>query len=226
MRLLGQLCVLLGLPRVASGSWMRNTGTAAKSVVVGHSGVAQGGEDRKPFMAVDGNPATDWDSAVDPADNSCWLAFDFGDSVTLNAFALTGRGDETHDTKDHELQTGASATGPWVTIGKFVAKPCKPPEFTAADCSAPTSAAAAKFRQVFELPSPTSSQYFRWAAKTRYSEYQVYLQEIEFQASPAWGWAFIIVLVLGVGGYVGGFSAYNHRTKGLRGQAILPYVVA
>jgi hypothetical protein len=217
------LCrVLLCYPLVVSASWMRNDGTAAKSIVVGHSGVAQGGEDRKPFMAVDGNLVTDWDSALDPADNSCWLALDFGGSVSLTAFAITGRGDEVHDTKDHELQTGTSATGPWVTVGTFVAKPCKPPDFTPADCAAPSASTGAKFRQVFELPQAASSQHFRWVAKTRYSEFQVYLQEIEFQATPAWGWAFIIVFMLGSSGYVGGFAAYNYRTKGLRGQALLP----
>ena len=222
LQLFRKLCVLLCSPLVVSGSWLQNDGTAAQSIVVGHSGVAQGGEERKPFMAVDGNPATDWDSAVDPADNSCWLALDFGGSVTLSAFALTGRGDDTHDTKDHELQTGTSATGPWVTVGSFVAKPCKPPDFTAADCNTPSSMTTAKFRQVFELPSAASSQHFRWVSKTRYSEYQVYLQEIEFRTAPAWGWAFIIVLLLGSGGYVGGFAAYNYKAKGLRGQAVVP----
>jgi hypothetical protein len=219
-----QLLVALALPPVATGSWMTNDGTAASSIDVGHSGVAQGGEDRKPFMAVDGNLLTDWDSATDPADESCWLALDFGETVTIDAFALTGRGDEVHDTKDHELQSGPSPKGPWATAGSFVAKPCKPPDFAAAACAQPNSGAlkVAKFRQVFTLPSSASGRYFRWVAKTRYSEYQVYLQEIEFRLAPAWGWAFLIVLMIGSGGYLGGFAAYNYKTKGLRGRELLP----
>jgi hypothetical protein len=93
----------------ARAEWVTNDGTQQKSIVAGHSGVAGGGEDRPPFMAVDGNFATDWDSAIDATDQSCWLAVDFGSSVTLVDFAITQRGDSTHDAKEHELQVGRRA---------------------------------------------------------------------------------------------------------------------
>ena len=74
------------------------------------------------------------------------------------------------------------------------------------------------FKQTFELESSTSSRYWRWVAQTRYSEYQVYLQEIEFELAADWGWAFIGVLLLLAGLYVAGFGAHNYKVKGLRGK--------
>eukprot|EP01045_Picozoa_sp_COSAG04_P016938 COSAG04_NODE_1459_length_6621_cov_3.753450_2_plen_280_part_00 len=202
--------------------WLENHGTAHSSLAVGSSGVAGGGEDRPAWMAVDGVRTTDWDAAVDATDQTCWLALDFQSSVTITGFRITGRGDHVHDTKDHELQTGGSPTGPWTTVGTFVAKECGPPDFTAAQCAATNSApTAGEFTQEFTLPSAASSRYWRWVAKTRWTEFQVYLQEIEFHLAAPWGWFFILFLLLGAAAYFGGFAAQNYRLKGVRGRELL-----
>ena len=80
-----------------------------------------------------------------------------------------------------------------------------------------TTADSFGFKQTFILPSSVSSRYWRWMAKTRYSQYQVYLQEIEFELTAAWGWPFIGLLLLGIALYVAVFSAHNYKVKGLRG---------
>jgi hypothetical protein len=215
--------VWAGCLSVVEGGWLQNKGTATKSWVVGHSGVTTGGEARAPYMAVDGDVHTDWDSAVDPHDQSCWLVLDLGTSVMLSSFAVTQRGDTTHDTKDHELQYGESPTGPWKTAGSFVAKPCAPPSFVAADCATTPTAVTGKFRQVFALPSAASGRYWRWVAKTRFTEYQVFLQELELQTYAGWGGPFLVVMASCAALYLGGFSVYNWKARGLRGTAIFPH---
>ena len=142
-------------PPGAEGSWIVNHGTEGTSLAVGSSGVAGGGEDRKPFQAVDGVVTTDWDAALDAKDSSCWLTLDFGGTVTLTAIAVTQRGDSTHDTKDHEMQTGSSISGPWETVGSWTAKECKPPDFPAAECQPDTTVAnSGGYRQVRAPPPP------------------------------------------------------------------------
>ena len=135
-----QLLLLLATACTSRCSWLVNTGTASKSIVIGHSGVAAGGENRPPYMAVDGKFETDWDSALDPKDQSCWIAIDFGGTVDLAAFRITGRGDGVHDTKEHVIQVGDSPSGSWKTVGTFTAQQCKPPAFPATVCAPADSA--------------------------------------------------------------------------------------
>jgi hypothetical protein len=215
------LLLLLLTPRIQTsegiGGWFTNDGTAAESLVVGSSGTTASGkpleERMKPFLAVDGNVTSQWNSKIDPADNSCWLTLDFGSEVTVHGFALIQRGDITHDAKDHELQTGETKDGPWQSAGSFVGKQCKPPAFSAAQCREKNQAGAAAFRTTFDLPTPATSRYFRWVAKSRYSEFQLYLYEIEFRGS---NWAAVLLLLLGIGScvYVSGGVALAAKTEG------------
>ena len=191
-RLALPLLLLLGRPAPARafGGWLTNDGTASTSLVVADSGTTPSGSPliarQKPFMAVDGNVSSQWNAMIDESDSSCWLVLDFGSEATIHGFALIQRGDITHDVKDHELQTGATQAGPWKTVGSFVGQECKPPAFAVAQCRVKNQAGAAAFRQAFDLPSPATSRYFRWVAKTRFSEYQLYLYEIQFRES-GWG---------------------------------------
>jgi hypothetical protein len=212
------LLLLLLTPPGGSGlGWMTNDGTASESLVVGSSGTTPSGspplERMKPFMAVDGDVATQWNAAVDSADKSCWLVLDFGSEVTIEGLALVQRGDITHDAKDHELQTAATQDGPWQSAGSFVGQECKPPTFSARQCRGPNQPGAAAFRQTFELPSPATSRYFRWVAKTRFSEYQLYLYEIQFRFS-AWGAVTLLLLCLCSCAYVSGGVALGVKTEG------------
>jgi hypothetical protein len=198
----------------ALGGWLTNDGTASKSLVVGDSGTVPSPTwPRQPFMAVDGDVTTQWNAAIDASDKSCWLVLDFGSAVTIHGFALLQRGDTTHDAKDHELLTGATKDGPWVSAGSFVAKECKPPAFTARQCREKNQPGAAAFRQAVDLPSPATSRYFRWVAKTRYSEYQLYLYEIEFRFSN-WGEGFLLLVALGGTLYLGGGVALAAKSRG------------
>ena len=166
-------------PASAFGGWLTNDGTASKSLVVGDSGTVPSGspviERLKPYMAVDGNVTSQWNAEIDAADKSCWLVLDFEAEVTVYGFALIQRGDITHDAKDHELQTGDTKEGPWKSVGSFVGEECKPPAFSARQCRDKNQPGAAAFRQTFDLPSTATSRYFRWAAKTRFTDYQLYL---------------------------------------------------
>lgn len=166
-------------------------------------------------MSMDGDVKTYWDSAIDTEDKSCWLVMDFGEPVTLHGFAIIQRGDSTHDVKDHELQTGPSEKGPWTTADSFVAQECKPPAFSELVCRAKNQAVAAAFRQTFDLPSPATARYFRWVAKTRFSEYQLFLYEIEFRFSN-WGTEFCALLLAGGAAYVGCGMAYAQRVHGAK----------
>ena len=211
------LLVLLDPPGGSGLGWLTNDGTASESLVVGSSGTTLSGtpplERQKPYMAVDGDVATQWNALVDSADKSCWLVLDFGSEVTIEGLALVQRGDITHDAKDHELQTAASKDGPWQSVGSFVGQECKPPAFSARQCRAPNQPGAAAFRQTFDLPSPATSRYFRWVAKTRFSEYQLYLYEIQFRFS-AWGAVLLLLLCLFSCAYVSGGVALGVKTEG------------
>lgn len=221
--LLAQLALGLALllvrapPARAFGGWLTNDGTASKSLVVADSGTVASGSPLvarlKSYLAVDGNTSSQWNAQLDATDKSCWLVLDFGAEATVHGFALIQRGDNTHDAKDHELYTGATADGPWQSVGSFVAQECKPPAFTVAQCRVKNQAGTAAFRQTFDLPSAATSRYFRWVAKTRYSEYQLYLYEIQFRCS---NWGFELLLILGLGGfaYVGGGVALAAKTEG------------
>ena len=93
-----------------------------------------------------------------------------------------------------------------------MAKECGPPEWTAAQCAAANSApTAGEFTQEFTLPSAASSRYWRWVAKTRWTEFQVYLQEIEFHLAAPWGWFFILFEV---------FSGESSKASGDASQAV------
>ena len=211
--LLGRLA-----PAWAFGGWLTNDGTASTSLVVADSGTTPSGSPliarQKPFMAVDGNVSSQWNAEIDTTDNSCWLVLDFGASeATIHGFALIQRGDITHDVKDHELQAGATQGGPWKTVGSFVGEECKPPAFAAAQCRVKNQAGAAAFRQAFDLPSPATSRYFRWVAKTRFSEYQLYLYEIQFRES-GWGATLLLVLTVASCAYLVGGVGHAANTEG------------
>lgn len=199
------------------GGWLSNDGTASKSIVVDSSGTTPSGspllERQKGYMAVDGNMTSQWNAMIDPHDQSCWLVLDFGAEVTVHGFAVVQRGDITHDVKDHELQTSTTKDGPWQSVGIFVGQQCKPPAFRARQCREKNQAGAAAFRQTFDLPSASTSRYFRWVAKTRFSEYQLYLYEIQFRGS-AWGAMLLILSGLCTCFYVFGGIAMGARTDG------------
>ncbi len=212
------LLLLLAVPGRAFGfGWMSNDGTASESLVVGSSGTTPSGtpllERQKGFMAVDGNITSQWNAAIDPADKSCWLVLDFGAEVTIHGVALIQRGDITHDAKDHELQTAAGKDGPWQSVGSFLGQECKPPAFSASQCREKNQPGAAAFRQTFDLPAPAASRYFRWVAKTRFSEYQLYLYEIQFRFS---AWGAVLLLLLGFSSciYIAGGVAHSVKTAG------------
>ena len=103
-------------------------------------------------------------------------------------------------------------------MGSFVGQECQPPAFTARQCRDKNQPGAAAFRQTFDLPAPATSRYFRWVAKTRFSEYQVYLYEIQFRFS-AWGavlhWSWVVQRTYVAGGVALGVKTEESHGAGL-----------
>ena len=217
--LLAALLIILAPSAVAAlpGGWVTNDGTASKSLAVSDSGTVPSGspptKQEPAYKAFDGDVNTMWDAEVDKTDQSCWVVLDFGADVTIHAFAIVQRGDLTHDVKDHELLTGATKDGPWRSVGSYVGQECKPPAFSPLECRGKNQAGAAAFRQVFDLPSAATGRYFRWVAKTRYSEYQLFLYELEIRFSN-WGVDFLLLLGIGSCTYLLGGVAAAAKTQG------------
>ena len=97
------------------GTWQTNHGTAAASMVAGSSGYTDGPAGA-PWLAMDGNTSTMWDSqqgTPSPASRkqNFWVMVDFGRNVTVEGFEVTSPGDGVHDPKGMRLLANAPADG-------------------------------------------------------------------------------------------------------------------
>jgi len=106
-----------------------------------------------------------WNAAVSgqPTGEVDWLVFDL---LVLNfqvtEFSFQALGDNVHDPATFKLQTGLSAFGPWTDLQSF------------------TASTGTTVYQYFTLSTPTAGRYWRWVILTRASQYQSYVQKVNF----------------------------------------------
>ena len=63
----------------------------------------------------------------------------------------------------------------------------------------------------------------RWDIKSRHSQFQVWVGEVQFYETTYLGWIIVAVLFLSGSSYFGGGYWYNSRSGGIRGAAALPH---
>lgn len=223
---LARLLLMGQLPTGTEGGWIDNTGTADNSIVSGSSGDNLACPNNAAWTAVDGivdfgcagatpgqplapglhGTPGGWNAA--PPGEDEWLTFDFGKPVTLDGFRYSGGGDGVHDAKGIVISVGASKNGPWNTVDKFEGQKGKGKANT-----------WSLVWQEFEFSSTTSQHWKFTATSPRFSEWQIWVGEIQFHQPSNWGWIVIALLVFGGGGYFGGGYLYNKN----RGRAAIPH---
>jgi len=221
--LLLQLFCLCCAP-AGAGGWIENSGTASASIVSGSSGenlacpnnawkAVDGIEDfgckashpgHELVAGLHGVPGG-WNAGPGGPDKDDFLTFDFGSAKTLLGFRYTGAGDKVHDAKTIVVEVGTSKTGPWTQVATFTGKDGKH-----------GANSWNKVWQEFEFPA-TTSQHWKWTAKApRYSQWQIWVGEIQWREPSDWGWWFIALFVGGGSVYLFGGYAYNVKQRGRR----------
>ena len=101
-----------------------------------------------------------WDPSNPGWGNPHWVVFEFAVAAPLNTFSFWSSGDTTHDTKNWHLDTGVTATGPWVQVASGVG-------------------AVTDAEQVTTFTT-TTSKFYRFYISDRYSYYQAFVREVDF----------------------------------------------
>jgi len=90
-----------------------------------------------------------------------WVTFDFVTPRPITKFAYYGYGDTTHDVKVFDLQIRNELDLTWTTVKSFI------------------GVAGTKERQEFG-EFQAVARFWKWNIRTKYSEYQAYVTEVEF----------------------------------------------
>ena len=200
--------------QAALAGYIHNEASSAEtSIVSGSSGEnlacanqAWKAADGETFFGCDGatpgtkgKPVGGWNAGPGGPDALQFLTFDFKQPVTLTGLRFSGAGDKIHDANAMTVEVGASQNGPWTQVGAFEGE---------AGSGKPNT--WSEVWQEFEF-TKTTSQHWKWNFKSRHSEWQVWVGEVEWHEASVWGWVVVGVVLLGGGGYVGGGKAPRYR---------------
>ena len=196
----------------APAGYLSNAATsAANALVVASSGEnlacannAWKTVDGKPNFGCDGAtpghtgaPVAGWNAGPGTPHAAQWLVFDFKSAVTLSGLRFSGGGDKIHDADEMTISTGAASTGPWAPVGAAFngkAGAGKPntwnevwQEFEFPSASTNDELFIQMMNLAFKmmtLVQQTAARFWRWDIKTRHSEWQVWVGEVEFYEVP------------------------------------------